>query len=446
MSKSPRRPSAVAAGIALLAAMSACGGTSGSSAAAPGALGLVVGAHANVPQPQLLPDLAEEVERAATAGAEAAFVVNAGTPTLLRIPMGSDANNDMARKRDAEQMRKDLERAVVASRAETPESDLLKALDQAARSVIGQEGPKTLLVIDSGLQTAPPLRFQEPGMLTADPTETVEYLQASGGLPDLTGVRVVFSGLGDTAPPQQPLTPGQRTHLTEIWTAIADASGADEVEVVETPLTGPSPSKVPPVTTVPLPPPAARRPAPAPRAVVTLTEEVVAFLPASTDYRSPADVVEVLRPLADRIRRDGGRVRLTGTTSSAGSREGRLALSRQRAEAVKASLVELGAPADLLETVGVGHEWPGYVMDRDTQDRLLPGPAAKNRSVIVELAGMSSRARSAASAVPLRTRVCVLDGAHSAASRSLRRHGTRPDPVRAVGAAGRPPAPPRRRR
>ena len=78
---------------------------------------------------------------------------------------------------------------------------------------------------------------------------------------------------------------------------------------------------------------------------------------------------------------------MIGTTSSAGAREGRLQLSLQRAEAVKASLVELGAPAELLETVGVGDEWPGYVVDRDTSDRLLPGPAARNRSVIVELAG-----------------------------------------------------------
>ena len=54
---------------------------------------------------------------------------------------------------------------------------------------------------------------------------------------------------------------------------------------------------------------------------------------------------------------------------------------------MKASLAELGAPARLLETVGVGNEWPGYVAERDTQDRLMPGPAARNRSVVVELAG-----------------------------------------------------------
>jgi outer membrane protein OmpA-like peptidoglycan-associated protein len=272
-----------------------------------------------------------------------------------------------------------LGQAVAASRAETPESDLLKAMDQASRSVVDHAGTKTLLVIDSGLQTTDPLRFQEPGMLAADPTETVEYLRSSGALPDLTGMRIMFSGLGDTAPPQEPLTPGQRKHLIAIWSAVADASGASEVKVLSTPLTGPSPSN--------MPPPATKRPAPAQRAVVTLTEEVVAFAPDSTEYRSPEEVVEVLRPLAERISRDGGRVTLSGTTSSAGTREGRLQLSRQRAEAVKASLVELGAPAGLLQTLGVGNEWPGYLMDRDTQDRLLPGPAARNRSVIVDLAG-----------------------------------------------------------
>ena len=54
---------------------------------------------------------------------------------------------------------------------------------------------------------------------------------------------------------------------------------------------------------------------------------------------------------------------------------------------MKPSLAELGDPADLIGTVGVGDEWPGYVADPDTHNRLLRGPAARNRSVIVELAG-----------------------------------------------------------
>lgn len=387
MATLPRRPLVVAGTATLLAVLSACGGTNLAQQAPPGGLGLVVGAHANAPQPQLLPDLAEEVARAATAGTNAAFVVNTETPTLAQTSLVSKANNDIARARHAEQTSAALGRAVVTSRAETPESDLLSALDQAARSLIDKPGPKTLLVIDSGLQTAAPLRGQDPGMLAADPTETAEYLRASGALPDLTGMRVVFSGLGDTAPPQEPMTPGQHTHLAAMWTAVAETAGARAVEVEDAPLTGPSAPGLPQVTTVPVPPPAAQRPAPVTRAVVTLTDEVVAFLPDSTDYRAREEVVDVPRPLAERIRRDGGEVALTGTTSSAGTRDGRLRLSEQRAEAVKASLMELGSPAGLLSTAGVGNERAGYVVDRDTQDRLLPGPAARNRSVIVELGG-----------------------------------------------------------
>jgi outer membrane protein OmpA-like peptidoglycan-associated protein len=329
----------------------------------------------------------DDVERAAQAGADVALVVNGGTPTLEQASMASTAKNGPSRERDAERASASLAQAVTASRAATPESDLLSALDDAARSLIGKDGWKTLVVIDSGLQTAGPLRFQEPGVLAADPEETAEFLSASGALPDLTGMRVVFSGLGDTAPPQEPLTPGQREHLTAIWTAVAERSGAAEVEIAAAPLTGQSAPDLPQVTAVPIPAAAAVRPLPTPRAVVTLTEEVVAFLPASTEYRSPEEVVRVLRPLAERIRSDGGKVTLTGTTSSAGAPDGRRRLSLQRAEAVKASLVELGAPTGLLVTVGVGNDWPGYVADRDTLDRLLPGPAARNRSVVVELAG-----------------------------------------------------------
>ena len=62
-------------------------------------------------------------------------------------------------------------------------------------------------------------------------------------------------------------------------------------------------------------------------------------------------------------------------------------LSTQRAEAVKALLVEAGAPADRITTSGVGSQFPGYVNDVGPGGKQLPGPATTNRKVLVEPTG-----------------------------------------------------------
>ncbi len=53
-------------------------------------------------------------------------------------------------------------------------------------------------------------------------------LKAETWLPDLTGWRVIFVGLGDTAGTQPALTPPLRRLIVDLWTAICTASGAAE--------------------------------------------------------------------------------------------------------------------------------------------------------------------------------------------------------------------------
>ena len=51
--------------------------------------------------------------------------------------------------------------------------------------------------------------------------------------------------------------------------------------------------------------------------------------------------------------------------------------------AVKRVLVEMGVPAENIETVGVGINHPEHVPDVDNDGTLLPGTAAKNGAVFV---------------------------------------------------------------
>lgn len=85
------------------------------------------------------------------------------------------------------------------------------------------------------------------------------------------------------------------------------------------------------------------------------------------------------------LRAGGKRALLTETTASDGTQEYRLGLSQQRANAVRDLLIGLGAPPDLIQTRGLGSDFPGYVPDRDQQGNLDPLPAAQNRQVIIEL-------------------------------------------------------------
>ncbi|MGH3924494.1 MAG: OmpA family protein, partial [Pseudonocardiaceae bacterium] len=269
-----------------------------------------------------------------------------------------------------------------STRADSPEVDLLAALSLAARSVTDAVGPQTIIVIDSGLQTTGALRFQDQdgALLSANPSEVVDLLRRTQQLPDLTGIRVVFTGLGDTAPPQPTLPQPARAVLVDLWTAIVDAAGGS-AEIIQAPLPSTRTLEgLPPVSVVPV---ALRSIGPLP-AVTVLRDGTVGFLPDQAVFRDRAAAIEVLADYAREIS-NGKRAVLTGTTSSAGNTEGRLALSRDRANAVRELLTSLGAPADRIEARGLGSDFPTFIPDRDPQGNLDPVAAAQNRQVIIEL-------------------------------------------------------------
>jgi outer membrane protein OmpA-like peptidoglycan-associated protein len=221
-------------------------------------------------------------------------------------------------------------------------------------------------------------------MLLADPGDVADFLQRSHALPDLHGIRVVFSGLGDTSAPQERLSHAQRENLVAIWRAVATKAGAD-VDVLDTPLSEPAQEGLPDVTPVDVTVPKPQVPR-GKISTIALGEGSVRFRPGTATYADPETVRSVLAPLAERIITEGLRVRLTGATASSGSQDYRMNLSRARADTVKASLVSAGVPADRITTRGVGSSWPQRVPDLDAKGNLLPGPAARNRLVILELA------------------------------------------------------------
>ena len=369
-----RRAGAVGLGLALVAGCGSAGGNG-----EPGALAVIVGAHSNMVAPSLIAGVRDEIDTASSLGSPATVIVPDGSPSAsATIELATPNDNPLYKQDQVNQLNGLIDR----TRADSPEVDLLGAIALAARSVTDAAGPRTIIAIDSGLQTTGALRFQDQdgALLDANPSEVVDLLRRTRQLPDLTGIRVVFTGLGDTAAPQQTLPQPARAVLVELWKAIVDAAGGT-VEIKEAPLPNTRTlDGLPPVSVVPV---ALRSIGPVP-SVSVLRDGTVGFLPDQAVFRDPGQARAVLTDYAREIQ-NGKRALLTGTTASAGSKEGRLQLSRDRAAAVRDLLISLGAPGDRIEARGLGSDFPGYLQDRDPQGNLDPLRAAQNRQVIVEL-------------------------------------------------------------
>ncbi|MEU1604884.1 OmpA family protein [Micromonospora matsumotoense] len=345
------------------------------------AMSLAVGARANSPTPTL-PALVEDLARSAARKHKGVSVVQVdGRADVDLEPQvfDSKAQNDRKYDKDLNQWLDGLRQWVATMRADEPEADVLKSLDVAAAQVGAGD---TVVLMDSGLQTTAPLDFRTRGMLDADPTDVVEFLRRADALPDLTDRHVLLVGVGDTAPPQAELDVARRRHVVEIWTAVAKAGGATCVELRESPNGTRSGIDSPAVSVVPVAAPPTFTPC---GETVLPDDGAVGFVPDSATFRDPAAARAALTKLVALLGQGGSTVELVGTTSSAGTEPGRLSLSRDRAEAVKTVLRELGVPQARISSKGVGDNWPSRRPDRGPNGELLPGPAAQNRSVVVRI-------------------------------------------------------------
>jgi len=246
----PRRLALRLAAVAAICASASCGAPAAATKAPSGALALVVGGHANAPEPAPLPSVRALLEQAADEAWQATAVIDGGVPKVIAHgQLHATSGDPAAVARQRTEMADKLEVVVREGRADRPEVDLLSALRLAASSLSVTHGPRTLVVIDSGLQTVAPLRFQDPGMWGIDPATTADYLAERRVLPPLGGVRLVLTGIGETAPPQPALSPEQRQALVAIWKAIGERAGAT-VEVLDTPLGTPARPGLPAVAVV----------------------------------------------------------------------------------------------------------------------------------------------------------------------------------------------------
>jgi OOP family OmpA-OmpF porin len=344
-----------------------------------------ISGRADSPAPVLTVTMQQAAIRAVGEGSSIGIVDVDGRPELTMTGAFTDPGvNHATLVNDQQNYLRSLLTAVERVRAKSPDVNVLNALEVGGRALHAAcSYGGTLYLEDSGLQETGPLNFREPGMLGASPADVMRFLSGEHEIPDLRGLAVVLVGIGDTAPPQAPLTISQSNNLLAIWSAIARAGGAVSVSVDSSPRVGvAAPSHVPPVLLVPVPALPPWTPG-VPRYVFP-DSGPVGFFPDTAQFRSSAAAEGSLRQLAAYlVANPSARIKLTGTTARFGSLSSCIALSLERADAVRQVLVADGALSSQIATTGVGWQFPGYENDQGPDGILLPGPAEHNRSVIV---------------------------------------------------------------
>ena len=273
--------------------------------------------------------------------------------------------------------------------ADSPEVDYLEALRLGARSLSASEDcdVKTLVMVGTGLSTQSDVLNFRNGLLSGDPEVVVEQLREKNAIPDLSGITVIAQQLGDVALPQPSLSQTQLLKLREIWGGIVEAGNGAFVCNTVMPVSADPNAEYPAMSLVELP---AETPIRFPQASLdeaafdaplALEEEQVRFAPDSAQLLEPEKAAELLRPLASYMLQDRPELELLLVGSIAGDAcdERGVALSEERAEAVRQLLLRAGVPAGRLRTVGLGCSAPWQVYGAGVE-----GPAAvQNRRVVL---------------------------------------------------------------
>lgn len=368
----------------------ACGGSDAATAPAKLPIGcptdamrpltLVVGARMGSPRPELPDEVLGLLGVASERGQKVQVIRLDGQPSVALTAVADvEAKNDAVREKRIAAAVKRVTSAIGSLKPKAPEADVLGALAEAAR-VTPAGG--TVAVVDSGIATTGAVSFRDEGMFGAEPAEVANFLATQQLLPQLSGKAVLLVGFGGAAAPQTVLDDNLRGRVNTLWRTLAEKSGAACVGELSVPSRRDAVSTKVPVTPVALPAPPKFESC---GTTVLPDSDSVGFVPNTAELRDPAAAGRTLQQLAGQLVGHTQRVTLIGNTASVGPPAGNVALSQQRAEAVKQVLARLGVQANRITTRGDGNTGKYHENDLGPGGVLIPAAAARNRSVVVEV-------------------------------------------------------------
>lgn len=372
--------------VVLMTTLTGCGLNNNTT---PSAVSLVLGNHEYFPKINLRAEsVYQKIYDAAYSYGDCSIVVVDGNPYVAASYniTKPDANIDNAKRK---QIAKQNSEQIIAdgsnAYAKTAEIDTLSAIVASSALLKSSSAEvKEMLVYDSGFSTTGLLDFSSENLIDVEPALIVERLSELHALPQLNGIRIIWTGLGEVCDEQDELSSTYKYNLKNIWREVIVAAGG-EVEFIDVPLSAtPKVEELPSCKTIPIIQDTLELSGNIAKPI-KFGEETIKFLGDQAVYVSAADAKKALEPIAIFLKENATkRILIVGTTASAGKDVSCLSLSLNRANACRNTLVEMGVNESQIETLGLGRkECFLRVNDLSSNGKLVEKLASQNRAVYI---------------------------------------------------------------
>jgi len=370
----------------VIVALTAC---SEPNAKNPLSLSIVMGNHGNTPKPNLAgTEIVKKVSATTASYGYISVICADGNPKLINAwtisPPSTPGLTESKLKQISTQQAKEILASLLTVKAGSPELDMIKVFNTSVRSFADapENSESEILVLDSGLSTSGDyLNFLKSDLLNANPNAVVDLLSSRNAIPDFSSITVTWIGLGDVGAPQKELSPTQTENLKKIWAAIIEKTGGKAIFLDTLPSNKDNPvSDYPKVSTIDF--------LSDDQTNIGNIDAVVfrniQFIGDSAEYIDPKAADSILKPVADYIEATPGfTILIIGTTAGANSKEFCMQLSAKRAEAVRNTLISLGAPENQIKAIGLGYGDPWHIPDNGADGTLIESIASQNRKVVL---------------------------------------------------------------
>lgn len=354
------------------------------------AVSLVLGNHANSQgMPYSSTVVINALEEATSSFGAVSLVGCDGDPYSIAsvdIPEQQDGLSDTKYEDISDSQVSQILTKISSWSAQTEEVDTLSAIFIAVRDLSNIDCEnKTLIICDTGLQTTGVLNFSSSDLLSIDDVSGIVDILAEGmNIPDLSGINLLWIGLGDTDFPQEDLTRAQLKKLEEIWEAILSAGNP-----VSLTFSTVNPDVNYQVTDVPLVSLVSAAEDLTPTVDSVLDEPLIFYQDSTISFNGNENTfedeslaIETLQSIAELMfDNDELELLVVGTTAS-----GRVdfcnELSTARAVQVVQTLVSLGVDESRLIAIGLGFEDEWHIDDLNS-DGTLNANAYFNRKVVI---------------------------------------------------------------
>lgn len=354
----------------------------------PVALSILLGNHTNAKALNLAgTEIVKKVSAATASYGFISIVCADGSPKLSAAwtisPPSTPGLTESKLKQISTQQAKEIIASLLTVKASSPQLDMLKGFNTSVRSFADapENSERQILVLDSGLSTTGELNFLKSDFLNANPNAAVDLLSSRNAIPNFSGITVTWIGLGDVGAPQKELSPTQKENLKKIWTKIIEKTGGKVIFLDTLPSNKDNPaSDYPKVSTIDF--------LSDDQTNIGNVDAVVfrniQFIGDSSEYIDPKAADSMLKPVADYLKATPGfTILIIGTTAGANNKESCMQLSSKRAEAVRNTLISLGASENQIKAIGLGYSDPWHIPDTRDDGTLIESIASQNRKVVL---------------------------------------------------------------